>query len=139
MKTPKFPKALRKTCGHPCVSCFGINRAEIARRGPSQHAPALAFGLLPLWDPDFDEQLLSEVSDWPLFRLTAELPRYLRKHNYGRELDLYDYGYVADLLRDALAVESKPRAVLCYSRALAWVEQAGKGALLNLDSLTRRT
>jgi hypothetical protein len=130
--------------GQPAVSCFGMHIDEIVQRQNFAYERAKAkaqaegadeqdaqdIASMTLWHGFFPDGICLYISDNDLFRVTADLPGELFAANGCRELDFYDYGYVADILRERLA-----SCVLTQGdaqnlrRALAWVEQAGAALL----------
>lgn len=145
MKTSKHPKLAN---GQPAISCFNLNWAELKRRNDVAHQRAakeareLSKGqpeqaLLEqyaqvarsiLWHTDFADGLRLLVCDRELFEVAAGLPLDLEGANGEQPLDFWDYGYVADLLRELLATQGLPKGDrLCLKRALAWVEEKGSG------------
>ena len=131
------------------ISCQSLSREELTQREAAaharaeaeatleqpdspgeRHAAARAIGAQYLWHVDFPDHFPQQLTCLDLFRLTAELPDLLRELNGGKELDAHDFGYVADVLRGALAKQPTADLRLLQERALAWVEHAG-AALLN--------
>lgn len=125
--------------GQPAISCFLLTQAEVVRRLNLAHEraeaqakaenahsdEALHIAKFTLWHTDFPNGLLLLVCDSELFRLTADLPSELLRANGGQQLDLWDYSYVADLLRDWLTSRTLPGDLQNLRRALAWAEQQG--------------
>lgn len=145
MKTQKPPKLDN---GQPAISCFLLNWAELKRRNDLAHERAakelrkISVGLAnnelyehlaeiahnTLWHTDYPAGLKMRVCDTELFEVAARLPLDLLDANGGEPLDFWDYGYVADLLREMLSEGQLPQGDrLCLKRALAWVEQRGSG------------
>jgi hypothetical protein len=144
MKTSKHPKLAN---GQPAISCFAISQEELVRRLTVAHERAqevaaqqgatndtdhldelLAAGRNQLWHADFPIGLKLLVCDNELFRVTADLPSQLLAANSGQTLDFFDYGYVADVLREWLADGSLFQGEKqIMRRALAWVEERGSG------------
>ena len=135
--------------GRPTLSCFALTLAESVRRIDAAHARAEAqakaenahpddahcLATLTLWHTEFPEGLRTLVRECELFRLTIDLPRDLVKANGDHPLDFWDYAYLCDLLRDALADNPTPPAALRLARALAWVEQAGTALLATQSTI----
>lgn len=130
--------------GQPAISCFGLSIDEIVERQNfayerakakaqaegADEEDAHAIASMTLWHADFPDGLFLYISDNDLFRVTADLPGELYVANGCRELDLYDYGYVADILRERLtSCVLTPGDAQNLRRALAWVEQAGAALL----------
>jgi hypothetical protein len=136
MKTSKHPKL---TNGQPAISCFTISQQEVVRRETAAHlrAERLAeqeetspyeVGRFQLWHVECRAGLKLLVCDEELFRLTAYLPADLLEMNGGQALDFFDYGYVADVLRELLTEQGLPKGDRQnLRRALAWVEERGSG------------
>jgi hypothetical protein len=145
MKTSTYPRLAN---GQPAISCFALSEAELLRRLDSAHgradrlaaqevptgdATALMQALIyagrgQLWHANFPDGLRLLVCDNQLFRLTADLPGQLLAANDGRALDFFDYGYVADVLREwLLSPAVLPSEAHCLRRALAWAEERGSG------------
>lgn len=123
------------------VSCFALAAAEIDRRKEvaqsreielcaTHRSQSGRYGREILWHPDFAADCVAIVSDLPLPEVTAwlasELPGYA---NEGTPLDLTDYCYLADVLREGLANSPTPLARVRLERALMWVEQTGADIL----------
>jgi hypothetical protein len=146
MKTSKHPKLAN---GQPVISCFTISLTELVRRSMAAHERAqevaaqqgatsaadfveelTAAGRNQLWHADFPTGLKLLVCDNELFRLTADLPSQLLEANGGQPLDFFDYGYVADVLREWVTDAALlPGEGQLMRRALAWVEKQGSGLL----------
>jgi hypothetical protein len=145
MKTSKHPKL---TNGQPAISCLNLNATELYRRVNAAHdkadklvaalpcelagedlvSEAIRISRHILWHADFADGLRLWVCDNQLFRLVADLPSQLQEANNEQRLDFYDYGYVADVLRELLTEYGLPKGDrLCLKRALAWVEERGSG------------
>ena len=134
MKTSKHPKLAN---GQPAISCFALSQPEMLRREEAAHrrAERLAkqeqthpyeIGRFQLWHVECPLGLRLVVCDNELFRLTAYLPADLLEMNGGQPLDFFDYGYVADVLRELLHEASLLRGdAQNLRRALAWVEERG--------------
>lgn len=137
MKANKFPKLAK---GRPVVSCFALSKEELVARQDAAHARAeqLAqkegvnsydLGRFLLWHVECPFGLKATICDEELFRLTAFLPETLQEMNGGQPLDFFDYGYVADVVREYLAESScLPGDAQNLRRALAWAEQQGEEA-----------
>lgn len=123
--------------GQPAISCFAISQAELVRRQTAAHLRAEAIsqqeetepyvvGRTQLWHEECPQGLVLAVCDEQLFRLTAFLPFVLLEMNGGQPLDFYDYGYVADVLRDALQSPAFGAGdAQLLRRGLAWAEEQG--------------
>jgi hypothetical protein len=127
------------------VSCFGLPLAEFLRRTDAAEAleaakraefgkPEANYGREIMWHPAFAAECVALLSNMPLPEITTWLREGLAETMHkGGSLDLTDYGYLADVLREGLASEPTPLAALRLARALAWVEQA---ALLPVAAVT---
>jgi hypothetical protein len=145
MKTSKHPKLAN---GQPAISCFNLSWAELKRRNDLAHERANAqtkelpkdlpdleligryaeIARAIMWHTDFPAGLKLLVCDTELFEVAARLQTDLQDANGGQGLDFWDYGYVADLLRELLSERHLPKGDrLCLKRALAWVEERGNG------------
>lgn len=145
MKTSTYPRLAN---GQPAISCLNIKLEELTRRTNAAHDRAqqelkaqadklqgqdlmqLALELArhTLWHEDFSAGLKFMVCDRRLFRVAADLPSQLEEANEGQPLDFWDYGYVADELRELLTVQDLPKGDRQnLRRALAWVEEKGSG------------
>ena len=133
----------------PAISCFCLpgsvwqarthaaeqRAAAEAAANPNTVAAALgrsatdAAGQAMLWHPEFPTGFRLFVCDLPLYCLTAILSEQLRQMNGGRWLDMHDYGYLADVLRDAIRDTAHPAEVLHLRRALAWVKKQGDAVI----------
>ncbi len=134
METTTYPKLAN---GQPAISCFTISQAELVRRQTAAHLRAEAIGQqedtapyvvgrTQLWHEECPRGLKLAVCDEQLYRLTAFLPFVLLEMNGGQALDFYDYGYVADVLREALlALDLLPGDAQNLRRGLAWAEEQG--------------
>lgn len=128
--------------GNPAISLTHIGLRLLLEReqAATRRAQALAaqefepgelkkdadwFGRGILWHDAFPQGLRLLVCDTPLYRLTALLSFDLPSMNNG-PLDYYDYGYVADVLRELLADCQTWQEELALSRALAWVVWEGE-------------
>jgi hypothetical protein len=145
----KTKSILGKGRGNPTISCFSASREELARREAAAHARAKALARQQEPDPERQEAAASEIGqyllwhvDFPatfrllvcdafLFRLTADLAHELPEANDGQPLDYWDYGYVADILREALVDSPSLQGTLNLTRALRWVEAQGARKLLD--------
>jgi hypothetical protein len=130
--------------GQPAISCFSLPIDELVSRQNFAYerakAQAQAEGVddedaqeiarMTLWHSEFPAGFFLYVSDNDLFRVAADLPNELFVANGCRELDFYDYGYVADVLRERLASVCLTQGdAQNLRRALAWVEQTGTALL----------
>jgi hypothetical protein len=143
MKTSKHPKLAN---GQPAISCLNLNPQELHRRttaaydraqqklksqsdnlhGEDLVAQAMQIARGILWLEDFATGLRFLVCDRRLFRVAADLPSQLEEANGGQALDFWDYGYVADELRELLTEQDLPKGDRQnLRRALAWVEEKG--------------
>jgi hypothetical protein len=114
--SPTLPLLHLLPDSQPAISCFGLHIDELVQRQNFAYerakAKAQAEGVdeedahaiasMTLWHADFADGIFLYISDNDLFRVTADLPGELYVANGCRELDLYDYGYVADILRERL-------------------------------------
>ncbi|WP_229725043.1 hypothetical protein [Hymenobacter baengnokdamensis] len=129
------------------ISCFLLPAAELQRRTElaEERAEALCvahdrpegrYGREILWHSLFGAEFVALLSDMPLPEsrawLAADLAGYAHE---GQPLDLLDYAYLADILREGLADHPAPLVTLRLRRALAWVKQAG-GQLLTASAPT---
>lgn len=84
------------------------------------------YGREIMWHPLFAAEFTAAVSGMQLPLIAAYLGHGLaRDMNQGRALNLADYAYLADCLREGQADNPAPLPALRLARALAWVEQAG--------------
>jgi hypothetical protein len=117
------------------ISCLTLPMAELHRRidaaeeqeeaKRAQHGQlTTAYGREIMWHPAFATECVALLSNMPLWEIG---PWLLDCHadlvNEGRTLDLTDYGYLADVLREGLASNPTPLAALRLERALTWVER----------------
>jgi len=128
----------------PVVSCFTLPIDELVQRQNFAYErakaqaqtegadaeDARAIASMTLWHSEFSNGLYMCIRDNELFRVAADLPGELLVANGMRELDFYDYGYVADVLRERLASSVVTAGdAQNLRRALAWVEQTGAALL----------
>lgn len=121
------------------VSSAGLSTDDFLRRteAAQERADALAekyqkslidnqYGCEILWHPRFGAYFLGMVRDTPLHETVSILNSDCPWSNWGDtppQLDLIDYGYLADLLREELAeATTVGKARLRLERALWWVE-----------------
>lgn len=121
----------------PALSCLHLPATEYHRRVAQAEAMEeqqqqeygqldSQYGREIMWHPAFAAEFVTSMGNIPLREVGVWLDGYLAKdYNNGTALDLIDYSYLADVLRDSLAESSVPRAALRLSRALAWVEMEG--------------
>jgi hypothetical protein len=145
MKTSKHPKLAN---GQPAISCFGLSSSLLDQRSTraqgrlDKQIKEIPKGLPEnefimecaavmrsiLWHDDFVHGLKFLVCDKLLYRVTADLPSQLEEANDNEPLDFWDYGYVADMLRELLRQLDTPKGDRQnLRRALAWVEERGSG------------
>lgn len=130
--------------GQPAVSCFNLPIDELVQRQNlaykrakaqaqaegADEGDAQSIASMTLWHGEFSTGIFLYISDNDLFRVAADLPGQLLRANGCRNLDFYDYGYVADVLRERLtSVYLTLGDAQNLRRALAWVEQAGAALL----------
>ena len=89
-----------------------------------EHGNEFPYGQEILWHPLFPAEYVAAVSRVPLTEVSEVQENLADWANQGHALDYYDYQYLADTLRDALANEPTELAALRLRRALTWVEQA---------------
>ena len=82
------------------------------------------YGREILWHPLFPEEYVACVSKLPLAEVAVMQTGLASWCNQDRPLDRYDYAYLTDVLREALASQPTELAALRLRRALACVEQA---------------
>jgi hypothetical protein len=121
----------------PTISCFALPVLELHRRYDVAEAeeegkrtqyerPDGQYGREIMWHPSFPAECVAMLSNMPLHEIGPWLlDCHADSHNEGKPLDLTDYCYLADVLREGLASDPTPLAALRLNRALAWVEQAG--------------
>jgi hypothetical protein len=132
----------------PAISCFALPVAELHRRTDvaeqqeedkrtQYNKPDGRYGLEIMWHPSFPAECVTMLSNMPLYEVGPWLlDCHADSHNEGKPLDLTDYCYLADVLREGLASNPTPLAALRLNRALAWVEQAGTALLAEQAALT---
>lgn len=125
----------------PTISCFALPVAEYHRRTDAaeqseenkriqNEKPDGNYGREIMWHPCFAAECVAIFSNMPLHEIGAWLlDCQATGLNEGRPLDLTDYCYLADVLREGLADNPTPLAALRLNRALVWVEQAGRALL----------
>ena len=108
-----------------------VDLAEEAEERMQAHydRPTAAYGREIMWHPVFATELIGSVSRMPLPEVAINLGNLADDMNQGNDLDLADYCYLADCLREGLADNPTPLAALRLTRALTWVEQAGAALL----------
>jgi hypothetical protein len=131
----------------PAISCFALPVAEYHRRLDEaeqkedekriQHnQPDGGYGREIMWHHAFPAECVAMLSNMPLYEVGPWLlDCHADSHNDGKPLDLIDYCYLADVLREGLASNPTPLAALRLNRALAWVEQAGTKILVTQSVL----
>jgi hypothetical protein len=118
------------------ISCYGLTTSEYHRRldlaedleeqlRERHNHPDGRYGREIMWHPAFADDYVTLISETALTKVTIICQGLAGYYNQGRPLDLIDYGYLRDLLIEALADNPTPLAALRLARALAWVEQAG--------------
>lgn len=125
----------------PALSCLRLPTAEYHRRVSQAEAqeaqqqqkyghPDAQYGREIMWHPSFAAEFVTAMGHLPLQEVCMWLDGYLAAaYNGGAALDLIDYGYLADVLRDSLASNPAPLAALRLSRTLAWVNMEGERLL----------
>ena len=120
----------------PAISCFALPDAEYNRRTDiaeereemlqvRYNRATGRYGLEIMWRPAFSAEYVAVVSKLPLHEISAWQHGLASWANGEEPLDLIDYCYLADVLREGLADNPTQLAALRLERALAWVEQAG--------------
>lgn len=89
-----------------------------------EHQSEHAYGREILWHPLFPEEYVACVSKMPLAEVAVMQGQLAGWCNQDRPLDRYDYAYLTDVLREALASQPTELATLRLRRALACIEQA---------------
>ncbi|MDO7886007.1 hypothetical protein [Hymenobacter cheonanensis] len=124
----------------PAVSCYGLPHDEYHRRidaaedlqeqmQAQYNRPDGRYGREIMWHPAFADEYVASIGGTSLVEVAVIHQKLASYYNQGRPLDLIDYGYLRDLLAEALADNPTPLAALRLARALAWVEQAGAALL----------
>lgn len=129
---------LHATPTTPTISCAGLLCDEFVRRvelandrveklADVNNRPENTYGQEILWHLSFPKAFVEMMVMTPLHEVVSVLDGDCPWSNWGDcpELELIDYCYLADILRDALADRITAQAHLRLSRALAWVEQEG--------------
>jgi len=122
------------------ISCYGLPYDEYHRRidaaedlqeqmQAQYNRPDGTYGREIMWHPAFPDEYVASVGGSSLVEVTVIHQKLASYYNQGRPLDLTDYGYLRDLLAEALADNPTPLAALRLARALSWVEQAGAALL----------
>jgi hypothetical protein len=135
-----LPLMLAYQVAAPVISCVALPIAEFHRRSDAAEdleeqmqlqcgRPDGRYGREIMWHPLFIDEYVSVVKETALVETTLMHQDLAQYFNQGRPLDSTDYGYLADILRDALAAGPSAQAALRLARALAWVEQAGAALL----------
>ena len=93
---------------------------EMQKQYQNEHT----YGREILWHPLFPEEYVACVSKLPLAEVTVMQGNLASWCNQDRPLDRYDYAYLADVLREALASQPIELTALRLRRALAYIEQA---------------
>ncbi|MGI4738488.1 MAG: hypothetical protein ACRYG7_25245 [Janthinobacterium lividum] len=125
----------------PAISCFALaeddynSRIDAAEEYveqmclhynvPVEKAATISYGRERLWYPSFPSEYVAAVSKLPLYEVAVWHNCLSTWANDKKTLDLADYCFLADVLREGLASNPTPLATLRLNRALAWVEQAG--------------
>jgi len=123
----------------PVVSCFALPLAEYHRRTDAaedleeqmqaHYNNKGAYGREILWHPVFSAEYVAVVSNLPLTEVSCWHHGLDTWCHDKKPLDLLDYCYLADCLREGLANNPTPLAALRLARALAWIEQAAEELL----------
>lgn len=129
----------------PAISCFALPLAEYERRTDAaetreeqlqtQYNNKGAYGREILWHPAFSAEYVAIVSGMPLTEVACWHYHLDTWCLDKQPLDLLDYCFLADSLREGLANNPTPLAALRLGRALAWVEQAGTVLLVEQAAL----
>lgn len=131
----------------PLISCTALATAELHRRADlaesqqeamqaTYNRPSAVYGREIMWHPAYAAECVAQFSGMPLYEVGPWLlDCQADACNAGQALDLTDYGYLADVLREGLASNPTPLAALRLGRALAWVEQAGAALLPTAQGL----
>jgi len=130
----------------PAISCFLLPKAQYFSRldAAEEREENLQvrynrgtgrYGLEIMWHPSFSAEYVAVMSKMPLHEISTWQDELASWANGGQELDLIDYCYLADVLREGLADNPTPLAALRLARALAWVEQAGTKLLATQSTL----
>jgi hypothetical protein len=93
------------------------------------------YGLEIMWHPTFSAEYVAVMSKMPLHEISTWQEGLAGWANGEQELDLIDYCYLADVLREGLADNPTPLAALRLERALTWIEQAGTKLLATQSTL----
>jgi hypothetical protein len=119
----------------PALSCFALTlnqycdridaAEELEDQMQAHYNNKHAYGREILWHPAFAAEYIAMIGRMPLTEVACWHGGLDTWCHDGKPLDLYDYAYIADLLREGLADNPTPLAALRLNRALAWVEQAG--------------
>lgn len=119
------------------ISCFLLPAAEWQHRTDlaedaadalceKHNRPEGRYGREILWHGLFPAEFVASLGNMPLPEITVWLSCL---DNEGQPLDLLDYAYLADVLREGLADNPAPLAALRLRRALTWIKQAGSQLL----------
>jgi len=130
----------------PAISCFLLPKAQFFSRLDAAeereenvqlryNRTAGRYGLEIMWHPAFSAEYVAVMSKMPLHEISTWQEGLAKWANGEQELDLIDYCYLADVLREGLADNPTPLAALRLGRALAWIEQAGTKLLATQAAL----
>lgn len=130
----------------PVVSCFALPLSEYHHRTDTaedleeqmqaHYNNKSAYGREILWHPAFPAEYVAIVCNLPLTEVSCWHHGLDTWCHNKKPLDLLDYCFLADVLREGLANNPTPVAALRLVRALAWVEQAGTALLAEQAALT---
>jgi hypothetical protein len=125
----------------PAISCFALTQEQADRRvdaakdyveqlclrndKPVEKASTSGYARETMWHPAFAAEYVALISKMSLYEVALWGNGLAGWANNNKPLDLLDYCYLADVLREGLADNPTPLAALRLGRALAWVEQAG--------------
>jgi hypothetical protein len=123
----------------PALSCFALTlteycdrldaAAELEEQLQARYNNQHTYGREILWHPAFAAEYVHIIGRMPLTEVACWHGGLDTWCHDRKPLDLYDYAYLADVLREGLADNPTPVAALRLNRALAWVEQAGTALL----------
>lgn len=135
----------------PAISCFALPQKQADSRvdaaedyveqmclhygRPVEKASTSNFARETMWCPAFPAEYVALISKMPLHEIALWGQSLAGWANHNKPLDLVDYCYLADVLREGLADTPAPLAALRLARALAWVEQAGTNLLATQAAL----
>jgi hypothetical protein len=129
----------------PALSCFALTLAEYCDRVDAakeleeqmqaHYNNKHAYGREILWHPAFAAEYVAMIGKMPLTEVACWHSGLDTWCHDSKPLDLLDYCFLADVLREGLADNPTPVAALRLNRALAWVEQAGTALLAQQAAL----